>query len=62
MNKNDQKKNRISLEEAIRRICKAVEDASCDPADLPEAGTKEGDFLIDVYELMCKYDYNFFRA
>lgn len=49
----------ITPKEAIVRIQKAIERVSSDPRDLPSALTDEGFFLIEVYELLCKYGYDF---
>jgi hypothetical protein len=42
---------------AVEKIKEIVMEASSDPKNLPSAVTNEGAFLIEVYELLCKYGF-----
>lgn len=46
----------ITEKEAVKRITEAVWEVSSDPNNLPNVDSKEGLFLMEVYELMVKYN------
>ena len=48
----------ITDKQAIKRIQAAIEDVSAEPDNLSSA-TNEACFLIEVYELLVKYGYDF---